>query len=88
LLEEKRLEVTIAQDAVVKTSNSPIYVIPAIAGIQCFQADTVSGYRRNDSPRKFLRTHQKIIFLPPPLRFRHTYTASLKANVITLEKKI
>jgi hypothetical protein len=61
---------TVKKDAVVKTSNSPIYVIPANAGILCFQIDIDSGFRRNDSPWKLLSKLLKNHSSPAPIEIQ------------------
>jgi hypothetical protein len=48
---------TITSDGIVKSLNFAICVIPAKAGIQCFQVDIDSDLRRNDGAWDFLRCH-------------------------------
>jgi len=50
-------------DGLVKSQKAPVFVIPAKAGIQCFQKlmnDLDPGFRRGDD---FLRAHQLLIYL-------------------------
>ena len=45
-------------DGFVKSPKTPFFVIPAEAGIQCFEALLDPGFRRGDGFGDFLRVHQ------------------------------
>jgi hypothetical protein len=48
-------------DAFVKSQDLGFPVIPAKAGIQCFQEVLDPGFRRGDAMEDFLRDHQSLI---------------------------
>jgi hypothetical protein len=48
-------------DSLVKSRKWPLFVIPAKAGIQCFQMLMDSGFRRSDGLSDFLRIHHLLI---------------------------
>ncbi len=60
-------------DDLVKSPFSPLFVIPAKAGIQLIQIVLDSCFRRSDGFRDFLRDHQRCLFVDylfhPPLSY-------------------